>query len=387
MSKRRSHAGWALIAPLVTAACYEGIEDDGDLETERAALPPIHTQRVPYVDDVVPSGPHWNHDYRLAIAEEAPDSPYFYSSQFGFENGGVGYIGLQSGTADGKLLIFSIWDSTSATAGPGAWCQAFGGEGVGMSCRKKYDWVEGGTYRLRVWRTGVDEWSAFILDETTNVSDFLGTIRAPAKSGDLSYSVHWIEWFGGAVGHCADMPYTMAYFHPTVANDGALAPDSWNYHYHPTASCRNSHGWDAFGAHFLDTGTRPHEKVALRASSGHYVVAEGGGGGGLAVNRTAIGPWETFALVPLGGDAVALQSVNGSYVSAALGGGGPVWADRSWRQGWETFTRVAAGDRRIGLRTENGHYVVAEYGGGAWLFADRTKLGAWETFTVVPQDP
>ncbi|MBC8069482.1 MAG: DUF3472 domain-containing protein [Deltaproteobacteria bacterium] len=374
-----------MIAPLLVAACYEGIEDDVELETDRAALPPIYTQRVPYVDDTVPSGPHWNHDYRLGIPEEAADSPYFYSNQFGFAAGGGGYIGLQSGTQYGKLLIFSIWDSTTATPGPGAWCQTFGGEGVGMSCRMEYDWVEGRTYRLRVWRTGADAWSAYILDETTNVEQYLGTITAPAGSGDLSYNLHWIEWFGSAVGHCADMPYTMAYFHPTVANGGALAAASWNYHYHQTASCRNSYGWDAFGAHFLETGTRAHEKVALRAASGHYVVAEGGGGGAVNANRTAVGPWETFALVPRGGNAVALQSINGSYVSADAGGGGSVAANRSWQLGWETFTRVATGGGGLALRTQSGHYVVAEYGGNAWVAANRTGIGPWETFTVEPQ--
>lgn len=387
MSKRRSHARWALIAPLVVAACYEGIEDDADLETERAALPQVYTQRVPYVDEDVPSGPHWNHDYRMAIAEEAPGSPYFYSNQFAFAGGGGGYVGLQSGSpyGNGKLLIFSIWDATIASAGAGAWCQAFGGEGVGMSCRKEYDWVEGRTYRLRLWRTGADDWSAWILDETTNVSDFLGTIRAPAGSGDLSYNVHWIEWFGSAVGHCADIPYTMGYFHPTVANGGALVSQGRHYHYHQTASCRNSYGWDAFGARFLESGTRAHSKVALRAASGHYVVAEGGGDGDMNANRTQVGPWETFALVPLGGDAVALQSVNGSYVSAEFGGGGRMTADRSARLEWETFTRVASGGQSMSLRTANGHYVVAEYSGGAWLAADRTAIGAWETFAVVPQ--
>lgn len=37
--------------------------------------------------------------------------------------------------------------------------------------------------------------------------------------------------------------------------------------------------------------------VALQASNGQYVVAEGGGGDVVNANRDAIGPWETFGVV------------------------------------------------------------------------------------------
>ncbi|GAB4199916.1 MAG: hypothetical protein Fur006_51020 [Coleofasciculaceae cyanobacterium] len=42
------------------------------------------------------------------------------------------------------------------------------------------------------------------------------------------------------------------------------------------------------------------DAIALQASNGQYVVAEGGGGGVVNANRSAIGPWETFAII-LGG--------------------------------------------------------------------------------------
>jgi hypothetical protein len=37
--------------------------------------------------------------------------------------------------------------------------------------------------------------------------------------------------------------------------------------------------------------------IALQASNGQYVVAEGGGGDVVNANRDAIGPWETFGVV------------------------------------------------------------------------------------------
>ena len=43
----------------------------------------------------------------------------------------------------------------------------------------------------------------------------------------------------------------------------------------------------------------PDNKIALKASNGQYVVAEGGGGRELRANRNAIGPWEKFVLIDI----------------------------------------------------------------------------------------
>jgi hypothetical protein len=49
--------------------------------------------------------------------------------------------------------------------------------------------------------------------------------------------------------------------------------------------------------------------------------AENGGGRELGANRGAIGTWEQFRLEDLGNDQVALRASNGQYVTAEGGGG------------------------------------------------------------------
>lgn len=61
------------------------------------------------------------------------------------------------------------------------------------------------------------------------------------------------------------------------------------------------------------------ERVALQASNGQYVVAEGGGGGVVNANRDAVGHWETFRMHQLGGGSVALQADNACTWSRQAG--------------------------------------------------------------------
>lgn len=126
---------------------------------------------------------------------------------------------------------------------------------------------------------------------------------------------------------------------------------------------------------FMVTGN-----VSLRTANGRFVVAENGGGREMAANRTAAGPWETFTVVPLGGDQVALQASNGQYVVAENGGGGAVNANRNAIGSWETFTVVRLGGHGIAFRTASGYYLCAEGGGGNALVANRRSVGGWETF-------
>ena len=58
---------------------------------------------------------------------------------------------------------------------------------------------------------------------------------------------------------------------------------------------RNAIGpWEQFEVTWL-----PGNSIALKASNGQYVVAEGGGGREVRANRNAIGPWEKFKVVYL----------------------------------------------------------------------------------------
>ena len=91
---------------------------------------------------------------------------------------------------------------------------------------------------------------------------------------------------------------------------------------------------------------RSGDPVVLRASNGQLVCAEGGGGREVVANRNAIGRWETFKIMRADGSGgeiangqqVALGASNGQFVCAEGGGGREVVANRSAIGAWETFT-------------------------------------------------
>ncbi|WP_433217510.1 GH25 family lysozyme [Dactylosporangium sp. CS-047395] len=125
----------------------------------------------------------------------------------------------------------------------------------------------------------------------------------------------------------------------------------------------------------------------LRAGANNrYVTADGGGGKPLIANRDAVGAWEQYDLVDLGGDEVGLRShSNGRYVSADAAGNGALIANRPAVGAWERFKVVENEDGTISLKASiNGRYVTADAGGGKPLIANRTEIGAWEKFTKVP---
>src|SRR5262249_16244320 len=73
-----------------------------------------------------------------------------------------------------------------------------------------------------------------------------------------------------------------------------------------------------------------------RARFPYYVCAEGGGGGMVSANRTEMGLWEVFHIIPLGGVSVNLSAnVSGNYLSAEPSG--VVWANRRVASDWERF--------------------------------------------------
>ncbi|MCA1675473.1 MAG: N-acetylmuramoyl-L-alanine amidase, partial [Actinobacteria bacterium] len=126
--------------------------------------------------------------------------------------------------------------------------------------------------------------------------------------------------------------------------------------------------------------------ISLRAEvNNRYVVAENAGGAPLIANRTAIGLWEQFSLVDVGGGYVALRSrANGLYVTAENAGNSALIANRTVVDTWEKFQFVGSSGGRFALRANvNGRYVAAENAGGAPLIANRTAVGLWEQFHIV----
>jgi GH25 family lysozyme M1 (1,4-beta-N-acetylmuramidase) len=127
--------------------------------------------------------------------------------------------------------------------------------------------------------------------------------------------------------------------------------------------------------------------VSLRAdANGRYVTAERAGGLPLIANRVAIGPWEQFDQVNLGGGYIALRAhANGLYVTAERAGGLPLIANRAAVGPWERFKLVINSDGSISLLAgANNRYVTAEGGGGSPLIANRTAIGSWERFYRTP---
>jgi len=122
--------------------------------------------------------------------------------------------------------------------------------------------------------------------------------------------------------------------------------------------------------------------VALRASNGQYVCAEGGGGQAVVANRDAIGEAESLNLIYLDTNRVALQVNNGMYLCAEGGGGQALVANRTAIGAWETFALMDRGGGQVALQAYNGEYVCAEGGGGQVLIANRGAVGPWETFAL-----
>ncbi|HEY5880011.1 MAG TPA: hypothetical protein VIU11_13955 [Nakamurella sp.] len=126
--------------------------------------------------------------------------------------------------------------------------------------------------------------------------------------------------------------------------------------------------------------------ISLRAqANGRYVVAENGGASSLIANRTAIGSWERYDLLMLGGTRVALRAhANGAFVCAENAGASSLIANRGAVGLWETFTLVSNVDSSVSLRAAvNNRLVAAESAGGAPLIANRTVIGQWEKFDLV----
>ena len=155
-------------------------------------------------------------------------SYYYWAHQFEFKNGNIGYMGLQTngcmhGQWVGKMAIFSVWEPLDAEPGPGASFEWFTGEGEGWSCRKKYNWIEGHTYSLRIEKEEVDEkqnrwWGAYIIDTTAGEETFLGRIKVPASwKGLAASSAVWVEYYG-KVYDCNSTPYAEARFEQPTAN-------------------------------------------------------------------------------------------------------------------------------------------------------------------------
>lgn len=176
---------------------------------------------------------------------------YFYANNVWFNkytgtNGGTAYAGLQTngnnGTqAVGKMLIFSIWDATSAAAVPGGTAVQFGGEGTGWSVRVPYNWQAGTTYRVFMYRYKIvgasSVWSAYVTNLTTGVNQSIGMITVPTSFGTIYGPVTFHERYLGNPAPCnAVTPSKVDFFNMTANN--TIKATAWNHYYvQPATGC------------------------------------------------------------------------------------------------------------------------------------------------------
>jgi len=137
-----------------------------------------------------------------------------------------GYGGIQSKgiLADGTisdLAIFSIWNGLGAIAGAGAGCTAFGGEGIGYSCRIPITLIAGNKYEISF---GVDAtrgpqwWIATISDLTKGTKSVIGSIETNSRIAKASNWNNFIEYWGQSVPCDAVGAASAKFYVPTSNN-------------------------------------------------------------------------------------------------------------------------------------------------------------------------
>ncbi|MFJ6466413.1 ricin-type beta-trefoil lectin domain protein [Streptomyces sp. NPDC091387] len=149
----------------------------------------------------------------------------FWSHQFGFDQGSGAYFGMQSNGGSSRLLLFSVWDVSEARTGSaGSWCQNFGGEGEGMSCRMNLDWTAGHRYTFKVAAEGDGWFGATVADTGTGASYKLGSIKTPATAISPSGMVDWTEYFewNNPRSNCYDQPFSDVRFGVPTGNGGTV---------------------------------------------------------------------------------------------------------------------------------------------------------------------
>jgi len=125
-------------------------------------------------------------------------------------------------------------------------------------------------------------------------------------------------------------------------------------------------------------------QIALKASNGKYVSAEGQGASPLRASADSVGAWETFEMLPQGDLTMALKAANAKYVCNPAGGSMPLVATSDVLDASAVFTLQPLDDTRVALVASNGKYVSNVQSGAQPLQADQDKVGDAEIFSIVP---
>lgn len=203
----------------------------------QAVTLPVHHQYVwhntPSQNDI------YNYDMHVIWHQDPDASRMGFYAQFAFyfQNGSIGYMGLQK-DATSKKAIFSIWDADTQTMARGMVepCVRFGHEGSGASCIKPFNWQAGREYKLRVWRIGTpspagkEQWGGWVIDYATGEETLIGIIEVDNHQGLSGYgslsgsTVATMENYQGGSQRqfsCSQMPYFSASWFGPFANNGS----------------------------------------------------------------------------------------------------------------------------------------------------------------------
>jgi len=142
--------------------------------------------------------------------------------------------------------------------------------------------------------------------------------------------------------------------------------------------------------------TKAHSllKVSFKDYYNKYFVAEGNGGQTVNANRTAIGPWETFAMFKKGngcmvdGDQVHVRTGNGKYWQAkpdadlnAKGTAANSWETFTLKNHDDTINCLANGDM-ISLKGAHNNWVNSQFRGNGSAYASTSFPTHEAKFTV-----
>ena len=359
------------------------------------SVPKPHNLSLPYLGWNYPAAPTTLETDLKFLADPGANTRWFLSHQFVLDdaNGAYksgGYIGLQTNTItlNNKGVMFSIWNATAATAAPGATCQPFGGEGVGMQCFMAYPWVVGKNYRLRMVNDRGTAYRGYVVDMSTAspTVTYIGQIQAPDGAVAFGrYSVQWAEFYDITPANCADFPYVKAQWTRPKGDGGAILADQPTMQYAEAAYCRNA-AIIPSGADYVMEGGNPAAGVRrhLTNSTNKYInqVQTTGscGGAGLKADTGTIAACTGLVRIPLTGGKVALQAENGNYLSCANGGGSTVAATARTISNFETFTETLSSGK-VTYKSSGGRYLTVASWGTLDMKCSAYFAGTTEKFT------
>jgi hypothetical protein len=212
-----------------------------------------------HLDYFTPSGARAE-AFRIEIEPQTDPFATFYEA-IGFDGG---YTGLQtSGDLGGKQVIFSVWDVNGVGAqlvdASGSSCATFGGEGTGIKCRFRYDWVVGRRYRFEVQAApgaATTDLTAWFTDVTAGTRRKVATLRL-AKVSAMNHNDLFVEDFGALAQSCLQTSFRAVKIREPEYSVGGVwqkfAAAAFNT-YHPRTVCANVSASANTGETLLTTG-------------------------------------------------------------------------------------------------------------------------------------